>query len=221
MIIRILLIGEQILVREGFRLIIQSNSEFEVVGEARNPAEAIELIGREQPDIVLLDSTSASDAICALIRNLLEAAASLRVIILSDTNDSKFYREAISCGARGIVFKQESSQILIRAIRRVYEGEIWVERSITSELLTESLAILRNSKVDPNAIKTATLTQREREVIILVAEGLKNKRIAESLFITEATVSHHLTSIFSKLGVSDRLQLMVYAYRNGLTKPKP
>jgi DNA-binding NarL/FixJ family response regulator len=218
--IRILLVDEQTIVREGLRLIIESHPEFKIVGEAGNREDALDIAIREQPHIIVLDPTLEYDVSCRIIDDLLAAAKDANIIILTGAKDIDAHRQAISLGARGIVLKQEASQILITAIEKVYAGETWIERSSTAFLLTEVLSIMRNGKTDPEATKIATLTLREREVIELIAEGLKNKQIAERLFITQATVSHHLTSIFSKLGVSDRLQLMVYAYHHCLNKPK-
>jgi DNA-binding NarL/FixJ family response regulator len=217
--IRILLVDEQTIVREGLRLIIESHSEFKIVGEAGNREDALDVAVREQPHIIVLDPTLEHDITYTIIDDLLAAAKDANIIILTGAKDIDAHRQAISLGARGIVLKQEASQVLIRAIEKVYAGETWIERSSTARLLTEVLSVMRNGKTDPDATKIATLTLREREVVELIAEGLKNKQIAERLFITQATVSHHLTSIFSKLGVSDRLQLMIYAYHHCLSKP--
>jgi DNA-binding NarL/FixJ family response regulator len=124
-------------------------------------------------------------------------------------------RHRTAClGARGLVFKQEASEVLIRAIKKVSSGKVWLEQP-TANLLAD-LSSRPGTRTAPDMRKMATLTQREREVVMLVAGGLKNKQIAEKLFISEATVSHHLTSIFGKLGVADRLQLLICAYQHGV-----
>jgi DNA-binding NarL/FixJ family response regulator len=118
----------------------------------------------------------------------------------------------------GLVTKDEPTEVLLQAIAKVHAGEVWLERRLLASVLCE---ITRNSEVrpvDPEALKIAALTGREREVIALVGQGYKNRHIANQLYIAEATVRHHLTSIFAKLQVTDRLELVIYAYRHGLTR---
>lgn len=216
--IRILLIDEHAMVREGLRLIINNYPKFEIVGDTGTCDEALDIAVRRQPDIVVLDPAPDGDITHAIIGDLLAAAKDAHVIILTGAKDPNLHIEAISLGARGLVFKQEVSRILISAMEKVYAGETWLERSATAGLLTDVLSELRNRKKDPETTKIARLTLREREVINLITEGLKTSQIAERLLISQATVSHHLTSIFGKLEVSNRMQLIVYAYHQGLTR---
>jgi DNA-binding NarL/FixJ family response regulator len=117
----------------------------------------------------------------------------------------------------GIVLKQQAAELLLKAIRKVHDGEVWIDRSMMGSVLDEVRSEKRE-EINSQAAKIGALTAREREVIALVSEGLKNKAIGERLFISETTVTHHLSSIYSKLGVSDRLELVVYAFANNLTK---
>jgi DNA-binding NarL/FixJ family response regulator len=119
----------------------------------------------------------------------------------------------------GIVKKEKAAEVLISAIERVHAGEAWLDPSLMAGVLTEMTRSSRGKKTDPEADKIAALTNREREVIALVGEGIKSKEIAGRLFISETTVRHHLTSIFDKLGVADRVELLIYAYRHGLASP--
>ena len=215
--IRIFLVGEHVMVREGLRSIIDKHPCLTISGETSSWEEAIDITRREQPDVILLDTSLGCEQACAVVSQLLAVANRAHVIILTATRDPQAQRRAITVGARGVVSKQESAEVLIKAIKRVHAGEIWLERSTTASLLFEALSGAQRGNLE--AAKIALLTLREREVIGLVAEGLKNKPIADQLFITESTVSHHLTSIFSKLEISDRLKLIVYAHRRGLTKP--
>jgi len=215
--IRILLVDAHTVVREGLCLLIERQPCMTVVGETGSQEDAIEITRREQPDIILLDTNLSCDHACAIVSQFLDVANRARVIILTTTRDPQAHRRAITFGARGVVSKWESSGVLSKAIKRVLAGEIWLERSTTASLLFDALSSAQRARSE--AAKIALLTGREREVINLVAEGLKNKPIADQLFITESTVSHHLTSIFSKLGISDRLKLIVYAHRQGLTRP--
>jgi DNA-binding NarL/FixJ family response regulator len=115
----------------------------------------------------------------------------------------------------GIVLKEHAADQLLKAIMKVYEGEVWIERSMMGSMIQE---INKPTQVNPEVTKIESLTDREREVIALIGEGLKNKQVGERLFISETTVTHHLSSVFSKLEVSDRLELIIYAFRHGLAK---
>jgi DNA-binding NarL/FixJ family response regulator len=115
----------------------------------------------------------------------------------------------------GIVLKEHAAELLLKAIQKVHEGEVWIDRSMMGSVLQE---LNKPGDIDPEKAKIRSLTEREREVIALVGEGLKNRQIAERLFVTETTITHHLSSVFSKLEVSDRLELLIYAFRHGLAK---
>jgi len=120
-------------------------------------------------------------------------------------------------GARGLVFKENTPEILIKAIQKVHAGEVWLERKMMASVISDMSRVL-SGKPDATSRQIATLTARERQVVSLIGEGLKNRDIAGRLFITEATVRHHLTSIFGKLDVKDRCELVVYAFRHGLAE---
>jgi DNA-binding NarL/FixJ family response regulator len=122
-------------------------------------------------------------------------------------------------GAVGIVRKEKAAEVLISAVERVHKGEAWLDPSLMADVLSDMTRSAKGKKPDPEAQKIAALTNREREVIALVGEGIKSKEIAGRLFISETTVRHHLTSIFDKLGVADRIELLIYAYRHGLASP--
>jgi DNA-binding NarL/FixJ family response regulator len=127
------------------------------------------------------------------------------------------HRIAIRRGAMGIVLKQQAADLLLKAIRKVHAGEVWIDRSMMGSVL-DDVRSERQQGSNSEATKIASLTPREREVVALVSEGLKNKLIGERLYISETTVTHHLSSVFSKLEVSDRLELIIYAFRHGLAK---
>ena len=127
-------------------------------------------------------------------------------------------RRAILLGAMGLVSKQKAADTVIRAIEKVYAGEVWLDRAMIASILNDRV----NPSVAPDqnveTLRIAKLTEREREVIRLIGEGIKNRQIAERMYISEATVRHHLTSIFAKLGVADRFELVIYAFQHGLAK---
>ncbi|MCI0485421.1 MAG: response regulator transcription factor [Blastocatellia bacterium] len=217
--IRILLIDDHTVVRAALRMVIQGEAEFKVVGEAGNKSDGLRLASEEQPDIILLDIDLGGENGVDLIPELIGAAEHARIIILTGVRDPEIHHQAVSLGAMGVVRKEKAIEILIGAIERVHAGEAWLDPSLMAKVLSEMSGTGRRKKKDPEAAKVSTLTKREREVLVLISEGLKNKEIAERLFISEWTVRHHITSIFNKLGVSDRVELILYAYRQGLVDP--
>ena len=217
--IRILLVDDHAVVRAGLRMIIQSREGMTIVGEAGNRDDALSLAASEHPHIILLDLDLGGDSGMALIADLIAAACEARIIILTGLRDPESHRQAVLLGAMGIVKKEKAAEVLITAIERVHAGEAWLDPSLMAGVLTEMTRSSRGRKTDPEKDKIAALTNREREVIALVGEGIKSKEIAGRLFISETTVRHHLTSIFDKLGVADRVELLIYAYRHGLASP--
>jgi two-component system, NarL family, nitrate/nitrite response regulator NarL len=212
MSVRILLIDDHRVIRKGLRALLEGYADFEVVGEAGSRAEALPLIESARPNLVLLDLDLGSTTSLDFLGELLSTGRDLRVLVLTGVRDKALQRQAIQLGAMGIVLKDHAAEVLVEAIQKVAIGEMWLDRStIVSLLGNPGLA-----SADPEGIKIRLLTEREREIIALLAEGLRNKQIGERLFISEITVRHHLTSIFNKLAVSDRIELLIYAYRNGI-----
>lgn len=218
--IRVLLVDDHAMVRSGLRALIDRQPKLEVAGEAATPAEALAIAAREQPDIILLDLDMAGDSGLDLLPKLLSAAQNGRVIILTGVRDPEAHYNAMRGGASGLVLKEKTAEVVIKAIEKVHAGELWFDRSLMGNVIAK---MARDNgtqkKSDPEAAKIASLTEREREVISLIGEGLNNKNIANRLCISETTVRHHLTSIFDKLSTSGRLELVIYAYGHGLAKP--
>src|SRR6185369_1220329 len=154
-----------------------------------------------------------------LIRAALNSTNQARLLVLTETLDLEAHRRAVHMGAMGLVLKDRAAEVLIKAIEKVHDGEVWLDRSLTASVLTEMSRANKAAEPDPEAAKIATLTKREREIIIFVCQGLKNRQIADKLFLSEATVRNHLTSILSKLELSDRFELALFSYRHGLGKP--
>jgi DNA-binding NarL/FixJ family response regulator len=217
--IRILLVDDHAVVRAGLRMIIQSRSSMTIAGEAGNRDDALALAGSEHPDIILLDLDLGDDSDLSLIPKLIAAAEGSRIIILTGLRDPEVHRRAVLLGAMGVVKKEKAAAVLISAIEGVYAGEAWLDPSLMAGVLTEMTRSNKAGRSDPEAAKIAMLTRRERQVIALIGEGIKNKEIASRLFISETTVRHHLTSIFDKVGVADRVELLIYAFRHGLATP--
>lgn len=186
-----------------------------VTGLAGNRSEALAAATSEQPHIIILDIVLGDDDGLSFLPELRAVAGNARVLVLTGLRSPESQRRAMRAGAMGIVLKEHAAEVLIKAIKKVHQGEVWLDRLAMGSVLQE---ISENKQPEPDREKIASLTEREREVIGLVGEGLKNKQIASRLFISETTVTHHLSSVFSKLEVSDRLELIIYAFRHGLAK---
>jgi two-component system, NarL family, nitrate/nitrite response regulator NarL len=217
---RILFVDDHALFRSALRLLIEKELKPAVVYEAANRAEALEGM-KVHPEVILLDVDLGAESGLDFLPELLEVGGDARVVVLTSASDPEIHRRAVLLGAVGLVRKVEVARVLIEAIRKVCAGEVWLGSSLIASVLTEIGHARRVQKADPETIKIASLTVREREVIALVGEGLRNKRISERLFISTATVRHYLTSIFSKLNVTDRQMLIVYAYQHGLAVLPP
>jgi DNA-binding NarL/FixJ family response regulator len=206
------------LLRAGLRLILETESKFAVVGEASSREEALEG-ARQRPDIIILNLNSDSDSELDLLSDLSTAAERSRVLVLISDFDLELRRRIVRFGVKGLVQKTESPDRLIAAVKSVYAGEVWLDPRTVSHVLDDLLQagdVKQTNRVLNTGVR---LTGRERDIIALIGEGLKNKQIAERLCISEPTVRHYLTSIFEKVGVKGRQGLIVYAYQRGLAKP--
>ncbi len=215
--VRLQLVDGHVMMRAGLRLLLESRPGWRVVGEASSRKEAVAIAGREQPDVILLDLVLGRDSVVDLLPNLLVVAPEARIMVLTGIYDTELHQQAIRLGAVGLVLKDHAPDVLIKAIEKVYAGEAWLDRSTITQLIREMARVDQPSLMQPAKIIKG-LTSREREFIALIGEGLKNKQVAERLHVSETTVRHYLTSIFTKLGVADRLELMLYAYRYGLAR---
>lgn len=215
--IRIMIIDDHAVIRAGLRMLIEQDQTMNVVAQAGTRAEALLLAEKEQPDIILFDLILGDDDGLEFLPALCEISPNSRVLVLTGVQTTESHRLAIRRGAMGIVLKQQAADLLLKAIRKVYAGEVWIDRSMMGSVL-DDVRNERQQGSNTEATKIASLTPREREVVALVSEGLKNKLIGERLYISETTVTHHLSSVFSKLEVSDRLELIIYAFRHGLAK---
>jgi len=215
--IRILFIDHYVMVRAGLRMLIESQPGFTVIGEAAERNGALALATREQPDIILLDLDLGDSSGLDLLPELRTAAPHARVLVLTALRDPEAHRRAVRLGAVGLLLKEKAPEVLLQAIEKVHAGEAWIDRSMVANVL-DQLTNRNESPLDSDKRKIATLTAREREVALLVAQGFKNQVIAQRLFISETTVRHHLTAVFGKLDVTDRLELVIYAYQHSLAK---
>jgi two-component system, NarL family, nitrate/nitrite response regulator NarL len=188
------------------------------VGEAENRRESLAAIATAIPDIILLDLDLGDENGLDLLPDLIAAVPDARIILLTGLRDPEVQRRAILLGAMGLVSKQKAADTVIRAIEKVYAGEVWLDRAMIASILNDRASTSITPDQNAEAPRIAKLTEREREVIHLIGEGIKNRQIAERMYISEATVRHHLTSVFAKLGVADRFELVIYAFQHGLAK---
>jgi len=215
--IRIMIVDDHAVIRSGLRMLIEQDHTMTVVAMAGTPAEALKLAESEKPDIIVLDLILGEEDGLDFLPELTNVSDNSRVLVLTGVQTPESHRTAIRRGAMGIVLKQQAAELLLKAIKKVHEGEVWIDRSMMGSVLSDVRSEKRE-QAHPEGSKISTLTPREREVISLVSQGLKNKVIGGRLFISETTVTHHLSSIYAKLGVSDRLELVVYAFANQLAK---
>ena len=216
--IRVLLADRHALLRAGLKLLIEPQPNMQVVGEAGSCSQAVELAEKLQPDIILLELNLNGQPDTGIISDLLEAAPQARLILVTAIEDACVHQEAVHQGVMGIILKEQPGSILLKAIEKVHAGEVWIDRVMMADILSSLTRARMGMDEDPAAIRIGLLSDREREVIALIGKGLKNKQIAERLFISEITVRHHLTSVYSKLEINDRLELTIFAYRNGLAE---
>ena len=217
--VRVLIVDDHGIMRAGLRMLLESQSGIMVVGEASSCADALALATCTQPDVIVLDLDLGGENAVESIPTLLHTAPETRILVLTGLRDPEVHRQAIRHGALGLVFKEKAVETLLQAITKVRAGEVWLEPTMIAQVLGDLTRPQRSSQTSAEAAKIARLTEREREVITLLGEGLRNKLIAARLYISEATVRHHLTAIFAKLDISDRFELAIYAYQHGLAKP--
>ncbi len=215
--IRILLVDDQALFREGLRTLLSVQNEFEVVGEAANGEEALRLAAGNRPDVVLMDlRMPVLDGVTAT-RRLHENFPDCRVIVLTTFDDDEYVFEGLRAGAMGYLLKDVSSEKLFEAIRAAWRGEYFMQPSITAKVMTEFARLSRPAKIQEGVL-VEPLSAREMEILMFVASGASNREIAEQLVISEGTVKNHVTSILGKLGVKDRLQAVIKAKEIGLIR---
>jgi DNA-binding NarL/FixJ family response regulator len=216
---RVLLCDDQALVRSGFRMILEARQEFEVVGEAEDGHRAIELAGRLHPDVILMDVRMPDLDGVEATRRLVAGGSPARVLILTTSDVDEYVYEAIRAGASGFLLKDVRPDQLVEAIRVVARGDALLAPSVTRRLLDRFAETLPGAGARTPADLSA-LSERELEILRLLAGGLSNAELAGQLFLSETTVKSHVSSILRKLGLRDRVQAVVLAYEAGLVRPR-
>ncbi len=211
--ITVLVADDHAIFRDGLRQLLEAEDDITVVGEARTGAECVALAQRLKPAVVLLDLKMSPIDGLEVLTQLQGAGVESRPIVLTASEDERDYVEAVRRGARGIVLKAAASDRLLEGIRKVHRGEMWIDQRVAADVM--------KAMSDPRPVtraERAQLTAREQEIVSLVAQGFRNKEIAEKLSISEQTVKNHLHNIFDKLGVSDRLELALYAIHHKIAR---
>jgi DNA-binding NarL/FixJ family response regulator len=213
--IRVLVVDDQAMVRAGLRLILDGQADIEVVGEAADGEAAQVAVRRDHPDLVLMDIRMPRLDGIAATRKLIEHDPAVRVLVVTTFDADQYVFEALRAGASGFILKDSSPEQLVAAVRLIAAGDALLAPARTRRLIETQ--VRPKPTVDSSLI--GTLTDREREVLLLMARGLDNSQIAAELFISDATVRTHIGHVLSKLNSRSRVQAVVVAYESGLVRP--
>ena len=210
--VRLVIADDHPIFRDGLRRLLEAEADLKVLGEASDGAEAVKLAKSLKPDILLLDLRMPEKDGLGVLEEVNFDSLPTRVIVLTAAEDDRDVVRAMRLGARGVVLKQSASDLLVKSIRKVSDGEIWLDNRMTAEVIDA----FKKSAESGQRREKPLLSDREKEIVQLVAQGFRNREIGEKLFISEQTVKNHLHNIFDKLGVSDRLELALYAIHHRL-----
>lgn len=214
--INIFLICDYSIFRSALRMLIEAEDRLNVVGESSIAKMSPDMIRKSAPDLILCDLSTIGEK--ALFQLAVPEISSIPILVLTRNDEVEFYQTCLKLGIRGLLSKQNGVDVLYKAIYKVCDGEFWFDRSIMGETIRHMISEKQSRDENPAVQKVNGMTEREKQVIELICKGMKNKGIAEKLFITETTVRHHLTSVFNKLEVGTRLELVIYAFKNQLVK---
>jgi DNA-binding NarL/FixJ family response regulator len=216
--IRVVLADDHPIVRDGLRKLLMLEDDIQVVGEASDGREVVQVVQETQPDIVILDLRMPHMDGLSALQALQQVEKRAKVIVLTASEDKNEFVQAMKLGCSGIVLKQTAPELIVKSIRKVNDGEIWLDSHTTAAVMRQFAAPgeMMGGSGTSKGRERSPLSQREREIVGLVAQGYKNREMAEKMFISEQTVKNHLHNIFDKLGVSDRLELALYAIHKGL-----
>jgi DNA-binding NarL/FixJ family response regulator len=217
--IKVLIADDQALVRTGFRMILDAEDDIEVAGEAADGLEAISAAKRERPDVILMDVRMPNMNGIEATRRLVDKddVEPIRVLILTTFDLDEYVYDALRAGASGFLLKDAPPEELVHAVRVVERGDALIAPSITKRLIEEISQRPAQQGAAPEALES--LTQRELEVLQLMARGLSNHEIAQELFVSDTTVKTHVGRVLMKLGLRDRVQAVVLAYESGVVRP--
>jgi two-component system, NarL family, nitrate/nitrite response regulator NarL len=211
--IQLVIADNQPLTLSGLRSAVADHADIQVMAECQNRDRLMDAVRKHSPDVLLVSTDILQEELDALERLVTEIDET-RVIVLTSRKDPDFLEGALRCGAKGVIQREWPIQQIPVAIRKVTRGGVWLERSVAERVLGNRLH--PRDTPDPETHKISSLTPRERQMIDLICQGLKNRGISETLHISEATVSHHLTSVYRKLEVADRTSLVIYSAKHSL-----
>jgi DNA-binding NarL/FixJ family response regulator len=222
-VIRIAVVDDQTVIRAGLRTMLEHESDLTIVGEAGNGAEAVDLVARARPDVVLMDVRMPEvDGIEATRRILAGGTPSPpAVLVLTTFDDDEYVFGALQAGAAGFLLKDVGPEVLAGAVRTVAAGDALVDPSVTRRLVERWVALEAASAPTPRPqpATVGTLSAREREILVGLAQGRSNRELADDLIVSEATVKTHVSNLLTKLGVRSRVQAVVIAYESGVVLP--
>lgn len=216
--IRVLIADDHPIMREALKHLLALEQDIEVVGEAADGREVLNKVAELKPDVLLLDLRMPYLDGLGTLERMQQMGSPTRVLILTASEDKAEYVSAMKLGCAGIVLKQAPPDLILKSIRKVYGGEIWLDSQTTAAIMRQfsNPSEPSGSGLGVKGRERSPLSAREREIVGLVSQGYKNKEMAEKMFISEQTVKNHLHNIFDKLGVSDRLELALYAIHSGI-----
>jgi two-component system nitrate/nitrite response regulator NarL len=212
--IRVVLVEPLRLIRDALHALLKANADVAVVGEAPGASELLKVLESQHPDVVLMSLDGAGERELALLQQLPKVAERARTLVLTSDHDIGLHARVIELGAMGVILKTHSAQQLMKAVQKIHAGELWLDRSEAATIVNRLAR--KGGDEDPESQRISSLTPRERQIVVLITEGLSNKDISDRLFISEATARNHVTSILDKLELTNRFQLVVYAFRRGL-----
>lgn len=216
---KITILATHNLVRQSLQALLNDDRELSVLDTAGTASELIEKVASRNPDVVLIFLKENEGRNIEILDGLRKIAPQVKVVVLSSPNSLLDQPAALKLGVTGIVGTHQSSRALIRVIRQVAEGEVWLNQKLLSQLLDNNFNTTGGKSKNKGFVRGDELTSRELEVIEMIGLGMNNKVISKKMFISEATVRHHLSSIYGKLNVEDRLNLAIYAYKRGIVQP--
>lgn len=217
--IRLLILSNHRMIRAGLRKVIEEAESAWVVDECDAGDGVAETAARFRPDVVLLDADACDAEQLESLPQAIQSDHPARLLAVAADSTPEAQQGLVRIGAMGCVTKEQPAEVLVKAIEKVHRGEVWFDRSTLAHVVADIRDADRDATAGPDEARIASLTSREVEIIEGIAEGLKNRQIARRLFISEVTVRHHLTSIYSKLALPNRQRLMLYAFERGLAAP--
>jgi DNA-binding NarL/FixJ family response regulator len=211
---KVIICDDQAIVRDGLEMLLKLEPDFKVVGVAEDGAAAVEMAAKEKPDLVLMDLKMPIMNGVEATRQIRTRYPDIKVLVLTTYDDDEWVFDAIQAGASGYLLKDTPREEVVKAIRGTVTGKTYVDPSIAGKVLRQA----SSHQTQPASLITSQLTEREIEVLRLIAKGLNNKDISDRLFLSEGTIRNHVSAILAKLGVSDRTQAAVIAIQHGLSE---